>query len=262
MLQDKVTGVEREVDVLITRQVANYNVTIGIEVIDRKDPASAPWVEQMRARCENLEIDKLILVSRNGFTKPAIKKAHFYNIETLTLDEACDPDWPIAMLGSQSMFKEATLEYKWFLVCEFGDGEQEILKESSYSSDVISLVDKIIRNEMNRQSFCDTVYSKGSGEHEFSISLPGYQVNLNGRSGHVQIRVRLKISIHKTIVQNKFAKFQQMPFVESISSSSTNPLQVVILKTPEGDRGCIVDENGIRALWPLKDSSSTHPSSV
>lgn len=262
MIRDKVTNEKREIDILIT----TTRKKISIEVRDRNRRAGTPWIEEMRAKHDDIiETDELILVSRSGFTKPAIKKARHYNIETLTIEEACETDWPVAMLGPQSMLTELNLQYKCFVVCEFGDGEQEVLKASSFSSDAIGLIDKIVCNEMNQQSFRDAVYSKCSGEHEFSIPLLGCQIEHNGRSGHVQeIRVHLKISTQKTIVQNKLAKFQQIPFIEATSSSSTNPLQVVILKTPEGDRGCIVDENGTRtrALWPFNDSSSIHPSSV
>lgn len=270
MMLDKVTGEKREIDILITTPAKK----IGVEVRDRKRRAGTPWIEEMRAKHDDIETDNLILVSRSGFAKPAIKKARFYNIETLTIEEACETDWPVAMLGSQSMLTDLELQYDCFVVCEFGDGNRELFaahRDTSFSLGEISFtIDEIVRHVMSQQDFRDAVYSKTDGVHEFSFPLSGLgfppcQIEYNGRSGYVQdIRVRLRISTHKTIVQNKLAKFQQIPFIEATSSSSTNPLQVVILKTPEGDRGCIVDENGTRtrALWPFKDSSSTHPSSV
>ncbi len=88
MLRDKITGEEREVDIVIQSRAGTYDVAIGIEVVGWSRPAGTPWIERMRAKHANLPVDKLILVSESGFAKPAIKKAAFYNIETLQIEEA------------------------------------------------------------------------------------------------------------------------------------------------------------------------------
>ena len=109
MLRDKVTQEDREVDVLITICAANYSVAIGVEVVSWSRPAGTPWVERMRAKHDNLQIDKLILVSQSGFTRPAIEKARFYGIETLTVERACATDWPLlATLESTGVHQQAS----------------------------------------------------------------------------------------------------------------------------------------------------------
>lgn len=106
MLQDRVTGEQREVDVLVVGTTATYNINLGIEVIAWGRRADTPWVEKMRAKHDNLPIDKLILVSESGFSGPAKLKAQFYGIETLTVDAACEADWPlIAALGMAGVFE-------------------------------------------------------------------------------------------------------------------------------------------------------------
>lgn len=88
MLTDRVNGEQREVDILVVAAAGGYTVQIGIEVISWARPADTPWIEKMRAKHDNLSTDKLVLVSESGFYEPARRKADFYGIEVLTLEEA------------------------------------------------------------------------------------------------------------------------------------------------------------------------------
>ncbi len=93
LLRDARNGEEREVDIVIETKSGIHPVRIGVEVIDRKRPASSPWIEAMRQKHEDLAIDKSIAVSRSGFYRPALKKAEALRIDALTLREATELDW-------------------------------------------------------------------------------------------------------------------------------------------------------------------------
>jgi Restriction endonuclease len=71
MLTSAATGDEREVDVLITTNVAGHDVRIAVEATDKARPADVTWVEQMVGKHRNLPTDKLVLVSDSGFTSSA-----------------------------------------------------------------------------------------------------------------------------------------------------------------------------------------------
>jgi hypothetical protein len=91
MVTDKTDGEPREVDVFITSQAG-----LGVEVIDRTRKADVQWVEQQCKKHEHLRIDKLILVSRSGFTRRALEKAEFFGAEPLTFSDALTTDWDLA----------------------------------------------------------------------------------------------------------------------------------------------------------------------
>lgn len=74
MLRDKITGVEREVDLLITTNAAGYKVSIAIEVVSRARKSDTTWVESMHSKHASLPTDKLILVSEKGFHCPSIRE--------------------------------------------------------------------------------------------------------------------------------------------------------------------------------------------
>lgn len=92
LIKDKKSENKREVDILI-EYTEPYPIKIGIECQDRKRKTSQPGIEQLKSKHEQLNINKTIIVSRNGFTKGALKHAQHDEIELITLDDAIDQDW-------------------------------------------------------------------------------------------------------------------------------------------------------------------------
>ncbi len=87
MLIDRVSGVAREVDVYIESEVGGHSIGISIECRDRNRRADVTWVESMKAKHERLPTNRLVLVSRSGFTLEATKYSASFGIEILTLNE-------------------------------------------------------------------------------------------------------------------------------------------------------------------------------
>lgn len=99
----------REVDVLITGNMAGHPIRIGVECRgrSRKDPVS--WVEEMRAKHDDLPTDRLVLVSASGFSAAAAAKARHYGIETVIPGQPIADDGPLARLKAQRMeFRDVT----------------------------------------------------------------------------------------------------------------------------------------------------------
>lgn len=92
-----IDGEQREVDIVVSAQVGQRRIVVGIECRDRSDPrrkADKTWMEQIAGKLEDLpEIHRKVAVSSNGFSKGALKKAARNGIETLTLGEAEEVDW-------------------------------------------------------------------------------------------------------------------------------------------------------------------------
>ena len=92
MLKDLVTGSEREVDVCVDTKVASHPVVVSIECTDRKRVVDVKWVEEMKAKHEQLATNALVLISSKGFSTEAVRKAQAYNIQTLKFDETTEDD--------------------------------------------------------------------------------------------------------------------------------------------------------------------------
>ncbi len=95
-LRDRMTGDEREVDIVIETGIGPYRPIIGAECRGCGRRADIGWVEEMYAKHQNLT-NKLVLVSESGFTTRAIRKAKTLGIEPLTLTQAKIVDWSLVV---------------------------------------------------------------------------------------------------------------------------------------------------------------------
>jgi hypothetical protein len=108
-LRDRVTGQQREVDVLVTGHIAGHPLQIGIECRSRSRKDAVSWVEEMRAKHDDLPTDRLVLVSASGFSRAAAVKARHYGIEIVTPGKPIADDGPLARLGHpQVEFRDVT----------------------------------------------------------------------------------------------------------------------------------------------------------
>ena len=71
-LRDAVLGIEREVDIVVEGKLDGEPMLISLEVIEHARPAPLTWVEQMIAKHRNLPTNRLLLISKSGFTQNAL----------------------------------------------------------------------------------------------------------------------------------------------------------------------------------------------
>lgn len=93
MLPDIRTGHLREVDIVIRAIISGYELIISVECTNKGRPASVEWVEQLCSKHQDLPTQKLVLVSKSGFTKAAFLKALSMGAEPISLEDANHVDW-------------------------------------------------------------------------------------------------------------------------------------------------------------------------
>lgn len=260
MLVDRVTGEPREVDILVSGKAGGFAVQIGIEVIAWARPADTPWIEKMRAKHDNLSTDKLILVSENGFFEPAIRKAKFYGIELLTLEEATAADWPlIATLEASGVFEVMTIEFTTKGIVKFDSGECELVSvpqtarftSANGGMKIDELVRKILDREDVRELLRKNIFSDQHHEFWFSYSHPNglWKFEHENKIGQfTELRVGLKVLNSASPVRFATGKFRSAPFISGISTTNA-PMQFALAKRPDGGSfGYLIDQSGVRAL--------------
>jgi len=89
-------GDEREIDVRLTAKVTGLPVTIAVECRDHSRKQTKEWIDQLIGKFIGTtpKVDRVIAVSRSGFTAGAEKKALEHRILTITLSEVQTVDWP------------------------------------------------------------------------------------------------------------------------------------------------------------------------
>jgi len=92
LLRDRATGNDREVDIVISSDLAGRLIRVGIEVTSTR--ADVGWVDEMIGKHRNLPTDKLVLFSQGGFTDGAQASAEAAGAEIETLKDPEGADWP------------------------------------------------------------------------------------------------------------------------------------------------------------------------
>ena len=93
MVFDKDTNTLREVDILVEYRYAHHDFKIVIECRDRSRKDSIEWIDELVGKTSSLDVNKMVAVSKKGFSESAINKARLNGIDTLTVEEAVETDW-------------------------------------------------------------------------------------------------------------------------------------------------------------------------
>lgn len=174
MLTDRVTKRKREVDVCIEGHVGGHPVVVSVECQDHKRIADVSWVDKLKAKHERLPTNALILASRSGFTLEARDAAAGYGIQTFSLSDVNEVDFP-TLLGSKSSLwtKSVTVNAEKVLVTVLptptlaGEAVAVIPTNLVYSSDgnelcqIGVLVEMLLKSPRAR----DYLLSEGKEDH-------------------------------------------------------------------------------------------------
>jgi len=87
MLRNRLTGEDREVDVVIRSTSAGHDIAVSVEATSGSRKADASWVERMVGKHANLPTNKLVLVSEGGFTPQARQLAQQENAVALAPED-------------------------------------------------------------------------------------------------------------------------------------------------------------------------------
>ena len=105
LVEGRVSGRLREIDVSLRGQVGSTTIFVMVECRERTDTADVTWIEQLVSKREDVAADKAVAVSTSGFSSSARRFADAKGIELRTVEEIGNTEVS-SWLGVQ----EATLE--------------------------------------------------------------------------------------------------------------------------------------------------------
>ena len=174
MLVDRDSDRLTEVDVCIDGIVAGDPVKVSVECCDTKRPAGPFWLSGMMEKHRRLPTSVLVLASRNGFTKPALKIAGKNNVTCVSLDEVDRVDFPKLLGETSSLWTRSVTLTTERVRCHLvhpGSGAREIAqvtgehtvfsKEGEEGCRIADVVAILIRAAQTR----DHVLSTGEENH-------------------------------------------------------------------------------------------------
>src|SRR5712692_653823 len=84
---------KREVDILIEHEIVGTKLRIAVECRDRSRKDDVEWIDHLVGKFKDLDVHKVIAVSKSGFSQKAIEKAIVEQIDTCTLEQALNTNW-------------------------------------------------------------------------------------------------------------------------------------------------------------------------
>ena len=136
MVFDQDTSTLREVDILVEYRYAHHDFRVIIECRDRSRKGTVQWIDELIGKTRSLAVNKVVAVSKEGFTKTAISKARAHGIDTLTVEEATGTDWQ-AYLIKPGIVVFSDENYRLHDVLFREGGEYRSLKELGLDSTVV-----------------------------------------------------------------------------------------------------------------------------
>lgn len=95
-LKDRLTGEDREHDVLLTIKSSHHTLTVSIECRDRSRKITVNDVEGFWAKCQHTGVDQGVLVSPKGYSKSALRKSEQLGLRCLMLAQVPTFNWLLA----------------------------------------------------------------------------------------------------------------------------------------------------------------------
>jgi hypothetical protein len=125
MLCNRVTGEDREVDIVLRYKLGMHKIIVSIECTDTKRPVSSTWVEAMAKKHEFLPTSKLILWSASGFFKPAAITAEKLGIEIVSQNDNIDVEWAaLSKILKEGSLKVVHSSFSFFIDVFDTNGEK------------------------------------------------------------------------------------------------------------------------------------------
>ncbi|TXI22242.1 MAG: hypothetical protein E6Q61_09625 [Nitrosomonas sp.] len=247
-LIDRQTGDKVEVDIVIESIVNGFPITISIEVRDRGRPATIEWIRESIGKHLTLPTNKLVLVSKAGFTKSALIKATENEIETLSLEQAGNYPWSdstkqLAKDGiTLAVFSLSWQTYSVDYTTIIRNGQKLTIDQNSLndciftgSSDgstkkLVEIPDLMLADGNVAKPIMQKWIKDEKADFEVTWRVPKGSY-LTDKSGNIfaldQIKVVGKSSVKKEVMKFEFNKLQGM----AIAHATVND---IVSKIPSG----------------------------
>ena len=187
--------VEREIDISIRQQVAQYPILVVIDCKDYAEPIDVKTIEEFAGLVKDVRANKGVMVSSNGFTPAAINVAKNAGIDTLRLIDSKGVDWK-NYIAVPLLIVWTHLEKSFLNVSGIGHivlpyATEELFELQMYTDDgtLLGTPLKVMHRKWNKE---EIPHEPGTYEVEL-----GKQVNVEYRG------VRSKIDISATVAVSR-----------------------------------------------------------
>lgn len=200
--QCKVTGksgIRHQIDVLVSQSNGLQVLRTAIECKYWSKKVGKEVVAALDSCVRDSGIDKGVIVSKMGFTKPAIQLAQQMNVGLVELREPTEADWEDRIKEVAIDINLVAPEVYDFEILQDQDLVGHAKKERSGIPPSLIMIEDSARGVQTLQEIVDTELREGSGQdRQVDICFsPSAKLRIHGEQGSAEITgVRFKIRHH------------------------------------------------------------------
>lgn len=245
MLIHRLTGEEREVDIVLKYKLGTHDVIVSIECTDIKRPASSTWVESMTKKHEFLPTSKLILWSASGFYKPAIITAEKFGIEIVSQNDNIDVEWAtFSKSFKDGLLKVVNSSFSFFIDVVDTNGKKTRLEgPHNYifrinGGESLFTIIQLREHVMSQQEVGTILLDHATNEKkDFWIQyVPPFKCEVQKETGDwvdpFRIGFGIKASIEETKTESKTIKYKNTVATLAVSKLEGGSLELFIEEKP------------------------------
>lgn len=187
----------RQIDVLITSEIAGMTIKTIIECKDYKSKVSVGVVDALHSVMEDVNANKGVLVSSNGFSSTALKKAKRLGISLYTAHEALSEKWKIDIEIPVLVTEISSINAMPTFRTVYNKGD-EIYKNAVFNVNDIDIINALSNDLKTFSAESLARYEKSEkGYCPSEITPPFYIRNVSGNKKFVD-NFRINFKLQKT----------------------------------------------------------------
>ena len=188
--------VEREIDISIKQQVAQFPILVVIDCKDYAAPVDVKSVEEFAGLADDVRANKGVMVSSNGFTPAAISVAKNKGIDTLCLIDSKGVDWKtfitVPLLIENTFIEQYSLSFSGVGRMLLPYATEDLVKLPMQADDGTSLGTplKIMHRKWNKEQI-----PHEPGVYEVEL---GKQVNVEYNGVKSKMDIGAQVAVNQT----------------------------------------------------------------
>ena len=229
-LVDRITGEQREHDVLLTINTSHHTSLIAVECRDRSRKVTVNEVEGFHAKCSDTGVGQGVIVSPRGFSRNAIAKARHHGLRTLQLNEAEGFAWlgTTGIRGVTRHIKHISWLFEPEVLLDPLPSTYTILTENGQpiQADVLRMA---ARAEFQKIPHSET--PPPSGKKVIIFTSPGLTMrDENTAENHSIARAIVEVQYH---IHEEYSPFRLVSYADSSSGTTVTDAAVADVKFGE-----------------------------
>lgn len=237
-LPDRITGMPREHDVLVTIEQAHHKIRIALECKDHARPVTVHMVEAFHQKCQDTGVQQGAIVSASGFAKTARQKAAHYGIRCLDIVTKDSFNW--ILTPSFHFFAKRVDEQHWMFFPEHDGAVQKenaevllddgrLFSRENYDATARAAVEKLVREN------CEPVEKR---RVKVRVNTPGMRLRDRVTGATTSIRYAIMTIVYSMVRTD--SPFQHTTYLEGNKQLT----EVAFADVPVGRIALVREEDG------------------